>query len=53
LKNLIFHDDEVEITRLLFYEHPNYLDPDIIEPEQVFVGNNMIGCFTSLKAPGI
>jgi hypothetical protein len=33
LKELIYHDDEVEITKMLFYEHPKYLDPDIVEPE--------------------
>ena len=28
-------DDEVEITKQLFEEHPYFLDPDVIEPEQV------------------
>ncbi|CAD8205677.1 unnamed protein product [Paramecium pentaurelia] len=35
LQNLINLDDEVEITKKLFDEHPEFLDPDIIEPEQV------------------
>ncbi|CAD8193932.1 unnamed protein product [Paramecium pentaurelia] len=35
LQNLIKLDDEVEITKQLFEEHPEFLDPDIIEPEQV------------------
>ncbi|CAD8162279.1 unnamed protein product [Paramecium octaurelia] len=35
LQNLIRLDDEVEITKQLFDEHPEFLDPDIIEPEQV------------------
>lgn len=26
-------DDEVEITTVLFDEHPEYLNPEVIEPE--------------------
>ena len=35
LNNLIFLVEPEDIVEALFNEHPNFLDPNIIKPEQV------------------
>lgn len=37
LNNLIFLAEPEDIVEALFNEHPTYLDPNIIKPEQVFI----------------
>ncbi|KAM3129161.1 hypothetical protein pb186bvf_018716 [Paramecium bursaria] len=35
LQDLIYLEDEVDITEMLFAEHPKFLDPAFVEPKQV------------------